>query len=247
MSAEGYVKVHRSLLEWGWYTDIPTRVLFDHLLLVVNWKPGMFLGQSIAPGSVVTSHGKLAQETGLTEKQVRRALGNLESTGEISIGRAGRGQLVSLENWAKYQGDDETGAASGQAKGSFRAASGQAKGNYRRREEGKEGKNNSPNGELQLPQPDPKGIDERKAEFQKRCADIVAETPGRLDPKERKAFFDYWTEPEKSGKRMRFEAEKFFDLGRRMDTWTANANRKSAPRPTGPVPAQRGDLQLTLE
>lgn len=37
-------------------------------------------------------------------------------------------------------------------------------------------------------------------------------------------FFDYWTEPNKSNTKMRFELEKTWDVGRRMRTWN---NRKS--------------------
>lgn len=140
MKEAGFVKLHRSMLEWGWYTDVPTRVLFDHLLLVVNWKPGVFLGQKIEPGSVVTSRGKLAKGSGLTEKQVRRALMNLESTGEIIIGRAGKGQLVTLTGWAFYQSDDERGAGTGPDEGRMRAGTGPDEGHYQRREERKKGR-----------------------------------------------------------------------------------------------------------
>ena len=38
-------------------------------------------------------------------------------------------------------------------------------------------------------------------------------------------FFNYWAEPSKSGK-MRFEAEKFFDVQRRINTWMQRANPK---------------------
>ena len=34
-----------------------------------------------------------------------------------------------------------------------------------------------------------------------------------------RAFFDYWTEPNKSRTKMRFELEKTWELGRRLATW----------------------------
>ncbi len=37
-------------------------------------------------------------------------------------------------------------------------------------------------------------------------------------------FFDYWTEPNKSGSKWRFELEKTWDLSRRLNTW-ASRNR----------------------
>ena len=138
--ADGYVKVYRSLLDWEWYQDVPTRSLFEHLRLTVNWKPGKWMGHDIAPGSTVTSHPKLADASGLTVKQVRRALTNLVETGEVEVSRAGLGQLVTLRNWAKFQGEDETGAGAGQEQGRSRAGAGQKQGSYRRREEGKKGR-----------------------------------------------------------------------------------------------------------
>jgi hypothetical protein len=35
-------------------------------------------------------------------------------------------------------------------------------------------------------------------------------------------FFLYWVEPSKSGKKMRFELEKCWDLNRRLRTWSKN-------------------------
>lgn len=36
MSNQGWVKAYRQLLDWEWYTDVPTFKLFLHLLLIVN-------------------------------------------------------------------------------------------------------------------------------------------------------------------------------------------------------------------
>jgi hypothetical protein len=40
----GYIKLHRKLVDWEWYTDIPTKTLFIHLLLVANHKPNKWRG-----------------------------------------------------------------------------------------------------------------------------------------------------------------------------------------------------------
>lgn len=39
----------------------------------------------------------------------------------------------------------------------------------------------------------------------------------------KKEFFDYWTEPNKSGTKMRFELEKTWHLGRRLARWVNNS------------------------
>lgn len=36
---EGWIKVHRSLTQWQWYTNPVVKVVFLHLLLICNHKP----------------------------------------------------------------------------------------------------------------------------------------------------------------------------------------------------------------
>ena len=46
-------------------------------------------------------------------------------------------------------------------------------------------------------------------------------------------FLDYWTEKNDKGKKMRFELQDVFDLGRRLRTWhDNNKNRFQAPKET---------------
>lgn len=65
-------------------------------------------------------------------------------------------------------------------------------------------------------------LHERQERFLAMCAEVVKDNPTRLCRTERKPFLDYWTETDRRG-RMRWEAEKFFDVGRRMDTWMRTA------------------------
>lgn len=46
---------------------------------------------------------------------------------------------------------------------------------------------------------------------------------GRLSPTELEKFCSYWLEPDTKGRR-RFQAEKFFDIGRRISTWASRLN-----------------------
>jgi hypothetical protein len=51
-------------------------------------------------------------------------------------------------------------------------------------------------------------------------------------------FIDYWTEPSKSGK-LRYEAEKFFDIKRRVNTWLQNKNKYGNSKDTDATAASR--------
>jgi hypothetical protein len=42
------------------------------------------------------------------------------------------------------------------------------------------------------------------------------------DVKMLKSFFDYWTEPNKSNTRMRFELQQTWSISRRLETWSKN-------------------------
>jgi hypothetical protein len=55
-----------------------------------------------------------------------------------------------------------------------------------------------------------------------------------------RAFYDYWTEPNKSKTKMRFELNKTWDLDKRLATWNRNEpiygnKNKQQEKPAGPV------------
>ncbi|WP_305177893.1 hypothetical protein [Faecalibaculum rodentium] len=99
----GWIKLHRKLTEWEWYTDVPTKTLFIHLLLTVNYEPGKWRGADVPKGAKITSREKLAKETGLSQQQIRTALNKLESTSEITKSTTSTYTLIQLTNYEKYQ------------------------------------------------------------------------------------------------------------------------------------------------
>ena len=100
---KGWIKSYRSILEWEWYHDLPTRVLFQHLLLIVNWEEKKWQGKIIKPGEIITSVKHLASGSSLSQMQVRRALKNLESTGEIKITTTNKYSHILIKNFEHYQ------------------------------------------------------------------------------------------------------------------------------------------------
>ena len=99
----GAVLLHRKLIEWQWYRDIRVKTVFLHLLLLANWKSKLYRKLEIKRGQLLTSYGHLAEEVGLTVKQVRGAMDKLRQTGEIKTVRAESGLLVSIVNYNSYQ------------------------------------------------------------------------------------------------------------------------------------------------
>lgn len=78
---DGWVKVHRKLLDWEWFRDVNTSHLFLYCLLKANCKPGRFMGVDIKRGQFATSYAKICLETGLSLQQARTAINHLKITG----------------------------------------------------------------------------------------------------------------------------------------------------------------------
>ena len=99
----GWIKLHRKILDWEWYSDPNTFRVFLHLMLKANHKEKRFKGIELIKGSVVTSRDILAMETGLSVRQVRTALDKLKSTNEVAIKTSSKGTIIQLVNYDKYQ------------------------------------------------------------------------------------------------------------------------------------------------
>ena len=138
-----YVKISRKILDWEWYTDTNTKVLFLHILLKANWKPGRFQGTEVPRGSLVTSQQNMAIETGLTIKNVRTALKHLENTGEVAVKRHPKFSVITVKNYNQYQSSGSQMAVDGQSSGSQVATIEEGK------KERKEEYNKSPKGDYE--------------------------------------------------------------------------------------------------
>ena len=126
---KGFIVLHRSLLDWEWYTDTNTCHLFTHLLLTVNHTPKEWKGITIERGQRVASYSKLALETGLTVKEIRTALNHLKQAGEVAHKAYPKFGLFIVKNYDEYQSSGTQAgsqqAPEGQSMGSRRAVKGQ--------------------------------------------------------------------------------------------------------------------------
>ena len=104
--SKGFIVLNREILDWEWYADIKTKVLFLHLLLTANYKEQRWQGKVIGKGELITSIAHLATETGLSQQNIRTSLNKLKSTGEITVRSTNRYTLICVVNWDKYQDFD---------------------------------------------------------------------------------------------------------------------------------------------
>lgn len=138
MAKEGsFIKLDRKILQWGWYTNVCTKTLFLHCLLMANWKPGEFQGVRCERGQLITSLESLSRQTGLTVRQVRTALKHLETTGEVTKRATSKFTLLTVNRYDYYQGD---GSFSGRRETKERQGTGKQTTTIKERKEEKETK-----------------------------------------------------------------------------------------------------------
>ena len=100
---KGYIKLHRTILDWEWYKDTNTKILFIHLLLNACYDSCRFMGKAVKRGDYITSITRLSHDLGLTVRQVRTCLSRLKKTGEIDIQTSNRYTMITICNYESYQ------------------------------------------------------------------------------------------------------------------------------------------------
>lgn len=105
--SERWIKVHQKFVDWEWYKDTNTKVVFLHCLLKANWKDGKYQGIDIPRGSFVTGRKKLAKELNLTEQQIRTTLEHLKSTNELTIKTTNQFSIITINNYEMYQQNNQ--------------------------------------------------------------------------------------------------------------------------------------------
>jgi hypothetical protein len=106
MEQQGWIKLHRKILDWEWFQDSHTYHLFTYLILSANHESKRWRGITIERGQLVTGRYKLSAQTGLSERKIRTCLERLIECNEISIKTTNRFSIITLCNYDSYQSLD---------------------------------------------------------------------------------------------------------------------------------------------
>lgn len=106
MANDGYIKLYRKMMKWGWYTDTNAKCVFLHLLFLAQYETCFFRGIKLEIGQAVTSIREISVQTGISMQSVRTAIKHLKSTQEITQCTHGKFSVFTIQNYAKYQGDN---------------------------------------------------------------------------------------------------------------------------------------------
>ena len=102
MQDNTFIKVYRKIIDWEWYTDIPTCHLFRHFIIKANHTDWSWRGIEIKRGEYLTGRKRLAQETWLTEQQIRTSINKLKKTGELVATPTNQYTIYRLNNYDTY-------------------------------------------------------------------------------------------------------------------------------------------------
>ncbi|MGN0618479.1 MAG: hypothetical protein ACI4J7_05610 [Ruminiclostridium sp.] len=98
-----WVLLYSKFTNWEWYSDIPTKVLFIHLLLTANWQETVWKGVKLERGQRIFTYRNLASECQLTVQQVKTALKHLQSSHTITLTSTPKFCIATLNNYDEYQ------------------------------------------------------------------------------------------------------------------------------------------------
>lgn len=90
-----------------------------------------------------------------------------------------------------------------------------------------------------------KSLDDRKDDFKLQVLQVMDN--GHFDKTIVKEFFEYWTEPNQSKTKLRFELEKTYDISRRLATWVKNNERFNVNKNVANGKETRTDGQNTAK
>jgi len=111
----GWVKVHRQMIEHGWLPNHPLLALWLYLLLKASFKEHICRipvnrnnaivtrDITLKPGQLVFGRKRAAEETGLSEQNVRTLIAYLKRSGSIEVQPTPDFSIVTITNWLHYQ------------------------------------------------------------------------------------------------------------------------------------------------
>lgn len=100
---EGFVKLGREVEEWEHFKDPNCMLVLIYLIIHAKYTDGEFQGYALHPSDVVYSIKGISNSTGLSDRQVRTALGKLKATGILTSISTSKFSVGSLGKWASQK------------------------------------------------------------------------------------------------------------------------------------------------
>ena len=214
----GWIKLHRDIKKHWVYDNAEYLKAWIHLLIMANHKTKKWLVDEnlvlIKRGQIITSMVQLGQEFKWSRNKVRHFLNLLEKDAMVNRNSNHNYTQLTICNYDTYQDQRTTeGTTKGTSKG-------QLKDNRRTQLKNVNNVNNE------------KELESRQTNFE----NSVMENKNKYTKDMLTNFIQYWTEPNKSKSKMRFEMEKTWDTTRRLYAWEKRSKNSFNGQATVDIP-----------
>lgn len=109
---EGYIKLHRCILDSSWSRNPAYVSLWVYCLLRANYNLADLITKEgikvhLDPGQFITSREQISVNTGIEQSKVERILKVFKSEQQIEQQNKGKFRIISILNWNKYQSREQ--------------------------------------------------------------------------------------------------------------------------------------------
>lgn len=232
----GWIKIPRNVLEWEWWDKPEMVVLYLYMLSLANEDDTLWHSKEIKKGQLVVSLSSIERDNPkLTKKIIRTCLKRFQETGVIKIESTNKFSIITICNYEHYQ------CTNNEPLKDIENCIEQKENEQPSQEVKKEIKPKKTKVEII------EATNQRAQVFYNSLIPYVS-TYGKEMVRE---FYNYWSEPNKSNSKLRYEQEKTWDLSRRLARWSNHnkeykSNEYKKNRQNHDNAAQRIDEAATL-
>ena len=213
---EGWIKIHRKILDWEWWDKPEMIKLLIMFICKANIEDKTWHGLLIKRGQFVTSLDSLKIESGFSIQKIRTCIKRFENTQELTIKSTNKYSIVTICNYESYQLSESYNQQAEQ-----QSINKQTTNNQQQLKNIKKIKKKETSTEVDAKKKISltliENLEKRNKSFYESLVPYVDVYGKELI----RAFYDYWTEPNKSKTKMRFELGKTWDVKRRLNTWAS--------------------------
>lgn len=193
--------------------------LWVNLLLLAAHQEHRFIWNGkeevVLEGQIYTGRKSLSEQTGIAESTIEDILKFLEKQHQIRQQKTSKFRLITIENWKKYQTSDISS--------DNKATTEQQQTDTYNNDKNVKNVNNEGTTPALVARD---FFNDINSEYRIQYFNTLIEKGfnEQVVKSEMLKFISYWTEPDKSGKKQRWEKQETFEISRRLLTWFSKYN-----------------------
>lgn len=213
---EGFIKIHRQLLESSVFASEKRLKIWIWLLCKANYKDRFasikINGEQVIQikrGQLLFGRFKAENEIGIDGSTIYKTLRYFETENMINIQSNSHYTIITINKYDIYQSleSDEVTAKEQQSNNKVTT---------------KEQQSNTPNKDNKDNKEN--NIVNAKAFLSQKIKELYPE-PNEFEKAELNKFYSYWTEQNKSGSKVKYQMQNTWDLQKRINRWFDNAEK----------------------